>query len=734
MSSSAGRSTRPSKTRGRRKIPKPYFYLFILLLVGSATAATTTAIATSGNHRSGNNNRDGLRFEVATLDGGNNNRQNAEQGKAGQPYPRLARANYADGIGEPVEGPDLRSVSNRVFTDVHQNVFSENLVSQWGWVWGQFIDHDIGLRAEPTVGGKTETLNLAFDPDDPLETFTNSLGVIPFTRSAVTPGTGVNTPRQQTNTISSYINASLVYGTDEARLEWLRDGPVDGDLSNNSALLLMPDGLLPRRDARGDATTAPEMAADGRLLASPNRGFVAGDVRANENILLTATQTLFALEHNRIVRLLPSRLAEEQKFQIARRVVIAEVQWITYSEWLRTLGVRLPEYRGYNPRVDASITNEFATVAYRAHSMMHGGIEFEGEADEYDEETLEGLEDQGIEVARSEDGADVEFEVPLSVAFFNPDLLDKIGLDTVLAGVGAEKQYRNDERIDNQLRSVLFQVPVPDNPDCEELDGEGFEECFGGVVDLGAIDVARGRDHGMPTYNQLRRAMGLEPKRSFRAITGERTENFARGSDVNADSPEGLEFVRLLDREGNTVDPDADPEDTDVVDGIQRTTLAARLKAVHGSVDRLDAFTGMVAERHLRGTEFGELQLAMWRTQFQALRDGDRFFFGNDQGLRWIRQNFGIDFRRSLKQIIVFNTDVPEDELNDNVFRVAEQPAEGEPDADAGQGEASASADQTAAPTPSKSPSGSAVAGGVATNPRRARRRVRRVAPRLRPA
>ena len=66
-------------------------------------------------------------------------------------------------------------------------------------------------------------------------------------------------------------------------------------------------------------------------------------MRANENIALTATHTLFAREHNRIVDALPAALAEERKFQIARRVVSAEQQYITYSEFLP--GARRPAAR-----------------------------------------------------------------------------------------------------------------------------------------------------------------------------------------------------------------------------------------------------------------------------------------------------------------------------------------------------------------------------------------------------
>ena len=79
---------------------------------------------------------------------------------------------------------------------------------------------------------------------------------------------------------------------------------------------------------------------------------VAGDVRANENIALTSTQTLFAREHNRIVSSAPGGLPEELKFQIARRIVSAEQQYITYNEFLPSLGVRLPAYRGYDDDVE----------------------------------------------------------------------------------------------------------------------------------------------------------------------------------------------------------------------------------------------------------------------------------------------------------------------------------------------------------------------------------------------
>src|SRR6185436_19630742 len=190
---------------------------------------------------------------------------------------------------------------------------------------------------------------------DPLESFTNTLGNIPFVRSRAAPGTGVSNPRQQINTVSSYIDASAVYGDTDTRLDWLREGTVDGNPDNNGSRLLLPSNYLPRRDSRGNPATAPPMAVDGRLLANPNRAMVAGDVRANENIALTATHTLFAREHNRIVSRLPDVLPAELKFQIARRVVGAEIEFVTYNEFLPALGVTLAPYAGYNPSANATL-------------------------------------------------------------------------------------------------------------------------------------------------------------------------------------------------------------------------------------------------------------------------------------------------------------------------------------------------------------------------------------------
>src|SRR5262249_58033291 len=122
----------------------------------------------------------------------------------------------------------------------------------------------------------------------------------------------------------------------------------------------------------------------------------------------------------------------------------------------------------------------------------------------------------------------------------------------------------------------------------------------------------------------------------------------------------------LRDAQGNVVPLGSDDAQEDAVSGVRRTTLAARLRAIYGDVDKVDAFVGMVSEKHLPGTEFGPLQLAIWKKQFEALRGGDRFFYLNDPELGTIKQTYGIDYRHTLAELIKLDAGIT---VQPNVFK-----------------------------------------------------------------
>ena len=261
-----------------------------------------------------------LSFAPEPLNGAGNNRAHPSWGEAGAMYRRLTPPRYADGIGSMVAGPEPRYVSNRIFNSVGVDLLSARYISQWGWVWGQFLDHTIGLAKTGS-----DPAPIRFDAADPLESFRDDSGQIAFSRDAVAPGTGLSRtdPRRQVNTVNSYLDAASVYGETRRRLDWLLQGPDNGRLADSGPNLLLPGGYLPRADSRGRAHPAPYMQAQGMLQTQPQHAVVAGDVRANDNAELTAVQTLFAREHNRIASELPRSLPAGLRFQIARRVVVA---------------------------------------------------------------------------------------------------------------------------------------------------------------------------------------------------------------------------------------------------------------------------------------------------------------------------------------------------------------------------------------------------------------------------
>ena len=618
----------------------------LLLVAGSASARTSS-----------------FSFAPRSLDGSGNNLVHPTWGQVGSNYQRLAPARYGDGTGALAAGPNPRYISNRVFNALGTDLFSERNVSQWAWVWGQFLDHTFGLAQ-----GGSEDASIPFSQTDPLESFTDDLGVIPFTRDATAPGTGTGprNPRQQVNTVNSYIDGWPVYGGTSSRLNWLREGP-DTSTAQAGASLMLPGGYLPTATARGNPASAPSMVIDGQLTGSPQNAVIAGDVRGNENVELTSVHTLFAREHNRIVSLLPDTLSAETRFQIARRVVGAEEQYITYNEFLPAVGVNLAPYRGYDPHVNAELYNEFAAAAYRAHSMVNGEEHVVVAAGRYTAAQQATLEAKGVSFTTLASGR-VELTIPQGAAFFDPSLVPAVGLGALLTGLADEPGYKNEEQIDDALRSVLFKVPGPGvtNPQAcfEDPSTPG---CFSVVEDLGAIDIQRARDHGIPTYNQLRAAVGLAPQHTFTELTGESTDRFAaafRPDPIN--NPAILTFTSLRDLNGTPIAPG--DETTRAVFGTRGSTLAARLRAIYGNVDNVDAFVGMLSEPHLPGTEFGELQLALWRAQFTALRDGDRFFYLNDPVLPAIAQRYGISYRHTLAELITLNTHMPSSSLPQNVF------------------------------------------------------------------
>ncbi len=503
--------------------------------------------------------RDMLAADVRPIDEVGNNEANPSWGTAAADLIRLAAAAYSDGVSAPSLADDLsaRAVSNILNnqadpSDPSQDVqtVDQNSLSDFGYAFGQFMDHDMDNTPD---GGASDPIAVAAgDPIGP--------AALPFTRSLFDPSTGTSAanPRQQVTDVTAYLDLSQVYGSDDATAADLRTF-VGGLMKTSPGNMLPYDNstyFTPQQLASLNAALGGMQDQSG---IPTSELFATGDVRGNENVELTALQTLFLRNHNLLAGELQKqhpRWTDEQLYQEARKINIAEYQSIIYNEWIPAVfgANALPAYSGYDPNVNATIANEFSTVAFRfGHSMVSGGIERDGN-----------------------DGLPVADSIPLSVDFFDPNLLNPAGvvdpltglvstdIDPILKGDASGNGQEMDMLAINAIRNLLF-----------GNSGDGGQ-------DLIALDVQRGRDHGIPDYNTLRVAMGLPAVTRFAQITS------------NVQVQHELE------------------------------------QAYPGGVNTIDAFEGGLAEDHVAGSDVGPLFQAIMLNQFARLRDGDRFFYLNE--------------------------------------------------------------------------------------------------------
>ena len=449
-----------------------------------------------------------------TFDGTQNNLEHPEWGAAGAQLLRVTSNGYADGIAEPggQDRPNPRHISNVLF-DQQESIADELGMSDYTWVFGQFVDHDLDL-VEDDFGEP------AFIPVPPGDAYFDPNGTgtafIPMFRSHydASTGTSPDNTRQHINEITSWLDASMVYGSDKERADWLRT-------FSDGKLKVSEGNLLPFNTISGELTDeidpeAPFMADN---VPANEKLFVAGDVRANEQPLLTALHTLFVREHNRLCDELKREhpnWTDEELFQHARRINIGLIQAIVYEEWLPAMGIELPPYLGYDTAVNPNITNVFSAAAFRlGHTLVNANIL---RMDEHGETMVEG--DLGMR-----DG------------FFKPMTVKNMGgISAFLKGMATQMQQSLDCQVISDLRNFLFGEP-----------GQGG-------LDLAAININRGRERGLPDYNTVREDFGMTPVASFSDITSDlnaATQLEALYNDVDNIDP----WVGMLaeDHEANTI-------------------------------------------------------------------------------------------------------------------------------------------------------------------------------------
>ncbi|KAH8878044.1 Peroxidasin [Schistosoma japonicum] len=433
--------------------------------------------------------------------------------------------------------------------------------------WGQFLDHDLdftpvdastsrfsdGLGCNETCVNDPPCFPILVPPNDPRIKHR----CIGFARSSATCGSGstsilLGKPRyrEQLNQITAFIDASNVYGSDDFENSQLREtlfdeGKMREGMPTEAGKFLLPFNIRGQVDCQAD----------------PRQDFVpcfkAGDHRSNENLGLLSLHTLWLREHNRLadgLRTLNPHWSGDRIFHEVRKIVGASMQAITYRSWLPIVlgndGMKLlGTYDGYDDQINPTISNEFATAAMRFGHTMVPPVVFRLN------ENWETI-DQG--------------HLLLHQAFFAPDrLLKDGGMDPILRGLlfnGIRDRTRSPS-LNSELTERLFAM-------AHEL-----------ALDLAALNVQRGRDHGLPGYTEYAyKVCGL-------------------GSSAYPNS-----FNELKPR-------------------ITKPHILEGLRRVYGHPGNIDLFTGGILEDLLPDARVGPTFACIIAEQFRKLRSGDRFWY-----------------------------------------------------------------------------------------------------------
>ncbi|KAI0558008.1 hypothetical protein FGB62_243g017 [Gracilaria domingensis] len=378
---------------------------------------------------------------------------------------RRAQFSYFNVNSVKVDNAGLESprVISNIVSDQDVDTQNSQGLNEVFTFFGQFIDHDFALT--PLSEDPNDALEIevpANDPDLPKRT-------LEFTRSERARISATSTIERPITVLSSALDLSTVYGSDESRNEFLR-------APNSCRMRTSPRGnLLPLNT--GGRVNSPDTS---------NNFFIGGDTRVSETPMLTVMHTIWLREHNRLCDLIEDafpNFTPEEQYETVRGVNIAQFQKVVYEEWLPAiLGSTLPPYQGYNPAVDPTISLEFTTAGFRlGHTLV------------------------GTDVTRRDSNGNFLPPVPARDMFFQKSSeFTSSDLENFLRGAAATPAQEFDAKVVNILRNFLFEN-VPQE--------EG--------IDLIALNLERSRDHNVAKYNELRRFFIGSRARTFSDISSD---------------------------------------------------------------------------------------------------------------------------------------------------------------------------------------------------------------------
>ena len=427
---------------------------------------------------------------------------------------------------EPV---NVLTVSQRLFT---RNAIKEvPFLNLSAAAWIQFQNHDWVSHGENRYGDAPVEIDEVPIPDDHPARAKYHVATMPVPRSWPDP---TRRPDESTgpgtflNEVTHWWDGSQLYGSDAATVHRLRCDP-DGAVVGDGKLYLEPDGLLP---------------------TDPQTGMEDTGFTRNWWVGLALLHTLFVREHNAICDMLREshpEMSDDAVFLKARMTNAALMAKIHTIEWTPAILPNPALLKGMNANWYGLLTDLFdrsarpaALESIRMRSMEIGGIigNPTASATKYalSEEfvavyRLHSLLPDVLQLREGPPGAaSGEQDIPLAATRLRAarPLMVEHTPETWWASFGAQLPG---QLVLHNYPATLQELSLPRLP----------------FQDMGAIDLYRDRERGVPPYNQLRRELGLKPIESFDDLTDD-GDLVAEIRDVYGTGPQGdnVEDIDLL--------------------------------------------------------------------------------------------------------------------------------------------------------------------------------------------
>ncbi|CAG0891147.1 unnamed protein product [Darwinula stevensoni] len=423
-------------------------------------------------------------YEKQRYDGWYNNLAHPTWGAVESRLTRKTPPSYGDGVymmaGEGRPSPRMLS---QIFMKGEDGMGSGLNRTALLVFFGQLVSSEILMASEP--GCPIELQRIPIEKcDEMYDKDCQGDQWMPFHRAWYDDRTGQspNCPREQMNAMTSWIDGSFVYSTSEAWANAMRSF-VNGTLMTSNETHLLP----PKNEKRVPLFNPPSPHMLKQM--HPERLFLLGDARTNQNAAILTMGILFFRWHNVLAHRIQQQnptWTDEEIFQRARRLVIASLQSIIANEFLPAfLGDNLRPYEGYKPDIHPGVTHAFQAAAFRfGHSMVPPGL-YRRDGECNFQGTYTG--DPAYRLCSTWWDASHLLEDPSLVEEF-------------IMGMASQVAEKEDSVLCSDVRDKLF-GPLEYSR-----------------RDLGALNIMRGRDNGLSDYNTVRQGFGLPQIKTFEEI------------------------------------------------------------------------------------------------------------------------------------------------------------------------------------------------------------------------